>query len=110
MSTSTTENYEKLLAAAELSESERHSLLSAARRRIVCDVLANEGASITFEKLAEAVAAREREESKPATEDEVRIALHHIHLPKLASAGVIDYDAETKQIETDHASLGQLTG
>lgn len=29
------------------------------------------------------------------------VALHHVHLPKMAAAGVIDYDPEAKTVETN---------
>ena len=109
MSTSPTENYERLLAAAELSESERWRLLSAERRRIVCDVLVDEGTPIQFGELAAAVAARETAPPDPDAADNVAVALHHIHLPKLTDAGIIDYDPDTRQVGTSQTDLGQLT-
>lgn len=106
MSTSATENYEKLLAAAELTDSERCHLLSSKRRRIVCNVLAEEDAPIGFEELATTVFARE---NAAESGGDVKIALHHVHLPKLDAAGVIDYDVDARQISVNQAGLGQLT-
>lgn len=31
----------------------------------------------------------------------VEVALHHVHLPKMEAAGVIDYDPEARTIETN---------
>lgn len=109
MSTSPTESYEGLLAAVELSEAERYDLLSAERRRTVCRVLGDGGTPISVEELATEVAAREETTRESGEKNDVKIALHHIHLPKLATAGVIDYDYETRQIERSSVSLGPLT-
>lgn len=134
MSTSTSENYEELLAAAELSESECYRVLSVERRRVVCDVLADQAKAISVDRLATVVAERETStddtecetaadaECETATDNaeyetsadspdreagrdespssrSVEIALHHVHLPKLAAAGIVDYDEETRRVE-----------
>jgi hypothetical protein len=106
MSTSSAESYEKLLATTELSEAERYDLLSSERRRAICRVLDDGGAPISFEELATEVTARE--DCASSEKSDVKIALHHIHLPKLAAAGIIDYDYETRQIQRSSASLGPL--
>lgn len=35
--------------------------------------------------------------------DQVKVQLYHIHLPKLAATGMIDYDQETGLIQTTEA-------
>lgn len=82
-----------------LTESERHGLLSSERRRTAIDVLGGLSGPVELEELAAAVAARE----DGGTADEVaveRVAvqLHHVHLPKMADMGVLDYEADTNLI------------
>ncbi|WP_232686894.1 DUF7344 domain-containing protein [Halobacterium zhouii] len=108
MSTSTLENYEELLATVDLSDTERYRLLSAKRRRIVCGVLADADGPVRFERLAEAVATREAAPDGREEADDVAVALHHVHLPRLAEVGVIEYDPETKQVGTDQTDLERL--
>ena len=86
---------------ADLSMSERHRLLAAERRRLVLRILAGEPPPFSLERLAAEVAVRE---TAGGTVDEqtrkrVEIALHHDHLPELAAAGVLTYDAESNRIE-----------
>ena len=37
-----------------------------------------------------------------ALADQLKITLHHRHVPKLEEAGLVDYDAEVKQVALDH--------
>ncbi len=54
-----------------------------------------------------------RESNGDATVAEVRdstaISLHHVHLPKLADFGIIEYDAERKRARYDDGS-GDIFG
>lgn len=90
---------------AQLTESERHRLLSAERRRLVIDVLATRGTPGELADVARAVAVRENEGGAvdEATVESVAISLHHVHLPKMDAAGVIGYDAERNRVES-HAN------
>lgn len=85
-----------------LSESKRHQLLSAERRRMVLDALATRDAPVELVDVARAVALRENDDGEldEETVDSAKISLHHVHLPKLASGGVIDYDAERNCVES----------
>lgn len=73
-------------------------LLADNRRRDTLACLCERPGSIPLDELAEDVAARER--WSPRTEpgdEEVRtaaVSLYHSHLPKLAGAGVVDYDRD----------------
>lgn len=68
------------------------------RRRTVLVVLEERG-SISRRGLASAVAEREVPgEPKPDAVEEVLIALHHVHLPRLAAAGLLEYDSETERV------------
>ena len=44
------------------------------------------------------IPGRETRHDDTADSDAVRIELHHIHLPKLAAAGWIEYDSENRTI------------
>lgn len=70
--------------------------LSDLRRRYVVDRLHSAGDAVTRETLSEEIAALERDASvadvPPEYVDRVRVSLHHVHLPKLASAGIVEYD------------------
>ena len=72
--------------------------LANGRRRDVYAILAAEGPSIDRRTLARAVAAREYDvapEAVPDREvDDVLTTLHHVHLPTLEDADVLEYDHE----------------
>jgi len=71
-------------------------------RRIVLGVLAAERESLALEELTEAVL--EYNHGTPIAEvsadvvGDVRLTLHHEHLPRLAAEGLIDYDPETQVV------------
>ncbi|SFR66829.1 hypothetical protein SAMN04487947_3355 [Halogeometricum rufum] len=85
---------------SELSANERHRLLSAERRRLTLDVVTNRSTSVSLDAVARVVADRETDADVPDDEtvERVAISLHHVHLPKLHDAGVVEYDTETNQI------------
>lgn len=88
------------LRAIELAPTERHSLLATERRRHAIEILAEERSAIGREDLAAEIAERESD-ANPDDEftRDVLISLHHIHLPKMAAAGVIDAYPENELIE-----------
>ena len=64
------------------------------RRKVLQHLMENGDEAITIDEL---VAGIEGDVSPPAratgdAEERLRIELHHTHLPKLAAAGLIDYD------------------
>ncbi|KDS90139.1 hypothetical protein FK85_21410 [Halorubrum saccharovorum] len=73
-------------------------------RRIVLATLANREQPIPIKDLTNAII--EHNHHTPPTEadnetvTQVRINLHHVHLPKLAEAGFIQYDPERKAVES----------
>lgn len=79
-------------------------LLANRRRRYVLYYLDEvETAVVTLDQLADQLVEWEREwdryEGTTQTHREcVRIALHHNHLPRLADANLIDYDARTETV------------
>ena len=77
-------------------------LLSNARRRyLLYHLYETEGSLSTLEEATEAVFEYERGEKPPAESGgrrQVRLALHHAHLPRVADAGLLEYDARQGDI------------
>lgn len=79
-------------------------LLANRRRRYVLYYLDEvETAAVTLDELADQLIEWERDwngyEGPTATRrEDVRIELHHNHLPRLADAALIDYDARTETV------------
>lgn len=84
----------------EVTEDERHRLLSAERRRAVVDVLTAETSPFGLRELAAEV-GRQEDGVDPDDESVERIAvtLHHAHLPVMAAIGVVAYDPERRRVE-----------
>ena len=86
-------------------------LLADRRRRYVlyCLAAAGENRVLTVEDVVDRVTEWEREwdddrDSERADRRErVRIDLHHDHIPRLADAGLVDYDARTGTIRNWNA-------
>lgn len=76
--------------------------LSDSRRRLVCHVLAAaDGRTVEVSDVVDAVVARERSGSTPAPADHrenVAIDLHHVQLPKLDAAGIVEYDPDARTV------------
>ncbi|MCU4926319.1 hypothetical protein OB905_10035 [Halobacteria archaeon AArc-dxtr1] len=72
-------------------------------RRIILAVLAEEQRSLTVNDLRGTILTYNHQTPViHASEEvltEIRISLSHTHIPKLESAGVIDYDSERKLVE-----------
>ncbi|MFB6130573.1 MAG: hypothetical protein ABEJ28_07110 [Salinigranum sp.] len=88
-----------LLEAAAAFESDV-SLFADRRRRELLAELIDRGEPMGVEELALVLRANasgtpeEADAGCVAGADEVRVSLHHVHLPKLDAAGVVDYDHE----------------
>ncbi|MHB9288908.1 hypothetical protein ACKVMT_17910 [Halobacteriales archaeon Cl-PHB] len=76
-----------------LTDDQRYQMLANERRRVTLAVLADRETSLSLEALAAAVASREDEEH-----DRVATSLHHVHLPKLTAAGVLEYDPRSTTV------------
>lgn len=89
-------------ATMELSERERHLLLAEERRRKALDELTGRTAPVELAELGRAVAVRESDVGGPDEEtvERVAITLHHVHLPKLAQSGLIEYDTDASRVES----------
>jgi len=72
-------------------------------RRIVLAVLAHEQRSLTMHDLTKTIVKHNhhaplREMPKESL-SEVQISLHHVHLPKIDAAGLIEYDQDRGLVE-----------
>jgi|AntRauMinimDraft_4_1070384.scaffolds.fasta_scaffold00292_6 hypothetical protein len=100
MSRNTAESTNQQVRKVNLTESERHTLLSSERRRRVLDILEEQTTPVQFTDLATEVAKQEpgldAEDSE--TVERVKISLHHTHLPKMDGLGVLTYDPDSHHI------------
>lgn len=73
------------------------------RRRVVLVTFAEERRTLTMRDLTNAVLANDRHvsitEASDEDREEMRCSLHHLHLPKLEAAGLIEYDPEREMAE-----------
>lgn len=73
--------------------------LANTRRRRLIEVLAETSGPIAVGELADAISEREGDSTADGradnTSSETAVALHHVHLPKLSEAEVIDVDHAT---------------
>lgn len=83
------------------NQGEYGDVLSNRRRRLVLDQLQSHG-SMTLRDLAEQIAVidqqTELESLCEEAVEEVEVALHHVHAPKLAEADYVKYDARQKLV------------
>lgn len=85
-----------------LSQDLVFDLLSSPRRRFVLYYLRTESDSIALTALADEVAAWEYETPVEELTDQERkrayVSLYQTHIPKLADAGIVEYDAESGDV------------
>jgi hypothetical protein len=100
MASSSNERTALAAVTSELSADERYRVLSAERRRLTLDVVADRTAPVGLDDVARAVARRETDADVPdaAAVERVAVSLHHVHLPKLSDAGVVQYDPDSNRI------------
>lgn len=75
-------------------------------RRVVLYFLREHG-SASLSELADVVTGWTRTErgvASPEDRDRVRAALHHVHLPKLESVGLVSYDADSQTVRPQSLS------
>ncbi|WP_231188349.1 hypothetical protein [Haladaptatus sp. DYF46] len=76
--------------------SQLYKLLADHRRRVLLHCLRDTEASLSISALVTELT--QRDDREPSERDvKAEIAVHHIHLPKLADAGVIEYDQSNQQ-------------
>ncbi|QLG29061.1 hypothetical protein HUG10_16660 [Halorarum halophilum] len=111
MSQSSSEFTGERTGTDDLTESDRHRLLAAEHRRIALDILEGRTAPVELEELAVGVVGRENgpRAADVETVERVAIMLHHVHLPKMAEFGVVDYDPDTNRVESCPARRASST-
>jgi len=87
-------------------------------RRIALAALANQQQPISINDLTDTIMKRDHHTQPTAaaaeTATEIQTALYHVHLPKLADAGFIQYDLEesvvepTAQVEREESDLSTI--
>jgi len=89
------------VAASGEPPSERLELLASKRRQTLLEVLSDSAEDVhTLESLATAIAQTEQGTELGARPPRrVCLFLHHVHLPKLDDADIVDYDPQHKVVE-----------
>ncbi|MFB6255762.1 MAG: hypothetical protein ABEH58_03385 [Haloplanus sp.] len=90
----------------ELDPADIHDVLRNDRRRLVLERLREAEGSQAVGDLAEHVAGLEADEDPPPrnVRQSVYVSLHQTHLPKLDELGIVEYDAEAKEVRlAEHA-------
>lgn len=89
-----------VLNRIELAPRERHELLASDRRRQTVEALADATAAVELGDLAAEISARETTtDEDERSKERVAISLHHVHLPKMVDAGILEYDPTERVIE-----------
>lgn len=86
----------------ELDAEDRHYLLSNPARRAVLFVLADRTSSMDLTDLASEVSRTNGDDAVDCDVDadsgDLEIVLHHNHLPRLADAGLLEYDPSAHDV------------
>jgi DNA-binding transcriptional ArsR family regulator len=93
-------------AVATAETDELFAVLSNADRRFVLSHLAQRETPPALDHLAGALA----EWSDDLSREDARIALHHVHLPKLEEAGLVTYDDTVELTDDADESLDLIDG
>jgi len=103
MTQSVSDRMDRKERAVELTDGERHQLLEVRRRRVTLDCLTNRSAAVPLRELAEDVADRSAavDADDDGAVERIAVSLHHVHLPKIADAGIVDYDPEANRVDPD---------
>ncbi|WP_247730290.1 DUF7344 domain-containing protein [Halovivax limisalsi] len=109
MSQSRNRAADERVRSIELPASDRHELLASRRRRQVIAVLETAPRTVDLADVAAAIAAMDGPDGGPdADPDRIAIELHHVHLPKLADAGVIEYDPTARLVAVPDESIESI--
>lgn len=86
-------------------------LLRNRRRRLVCAYVVTSAEDVhELDGLADRITEWERESGAAPAQDDLRdrivVDLHHCHLPKLADAGLVEYDARSNTVRYRDSGFG----
>lgn len=87
---------ERLLEAADRHPDVIGAVADEQRRRVLAAL--DDGADSLDDLAREAAAADAGRDSSPGAVEDLRIRLHHVHLPALEAAGLVDYDADDNAV------------
>lgn len=93
-----------------VSDNPTFEAIASDQRRCVLRLLADSESAVTEQQLAIHLASTNRRQSAtgdtPTTVESVRTELRHIHLPKLAAVGMVNWDAAAGTVEpVSHSAL-----
>ena len=95
----TLSRHSETIAGERLSEDDVFGLLAARRRREVLRVLERAGGEATFGDITNDIVAGEHgTDGDAGNRKAVYVSLHQTHVPRLASAGVVDYDRASNTV------------
>lgn len=96
-------------AVRAFSVDEAFDALGNRRRRILLARLRERGGRTTVRELTEAIATHERENDDADVDTRaVEISLHHVHVPKLAAAGIVERDGDEVVASDDVDQLSPI--
>lgn len=84
-------------------------LLSDETRRRILQVLHENPGILSTEDLAEQLIA-DSDDATPADTERLQIRLHHVHLPKLAEYGLINWDKQEQAVSTPNRPVHEPAG
>lgn len=85
--------------SGSLSIDDTLEILTDRRRRLVLEYCVSAaGETVDVDDLVEHLAERRERLSGVGDRDAVRTSLHHVHLPMLASKGVVEFDPRSGQL------------
>lgn len=82
-------------------------VLSIERRRIVLEYLLRQDGPVAVEELVDHIVAKSQSLDDTQSDDlrsQVSLSLHHVHLPKMADAGMAEYDRDRGLVESVDAT------
>lgn len=82
-----------------ISTNTAFQLLSDSKRRTVLRHMAENDETTTIDQLVDVLSGKAASVDRETTRDQLAIALHHVHLPMLDEADVVEYDPAEKTVQ-----------